>query len=36
MRSNHGETDKIVSNKLEASINNKLIPIVCIGESKHL
>ena len=33
MRSNHGETDKIVSNKLEASINNKLIPIVCIGES---
>ena len=36
MRSNHGETDKIVSNKLEASINNKLIPIVCIGESLNI
>ena len=33
MRSNHGETDKIVHNKFELSIENKLIPIVCIGES---
>ncbi len=33
MRSNHGETDEIVSIKLESSIDNKLIPIVCIGES---
>ena len=33
MRSNHGENDKIVSKKLELSINNKLIQIVCIGES---
>ena len=33
MRSNHGETDKIVHKKFELSIENKLIPIVCIGES---
>ena len=36
MRSNHGENDKIVSKKLELSINNKLIPIVCIGESLNI
>ncbi len=36
MRSNYGETDKIVRKKLELSIENKLIPIVCIGESINI
>jgi triosephosphate isomerase len=33
MRSNHGETDKIVHKKFELSIESKLTPIVCVGES---
>ena len=36
MRSNHGETDKTVNKKLELSIDNKIIPIVCIGESLNI
>ena len=32
-RLNHNETDKIAQEKAKAAIKNKLIPIICIGET---
>lgn len=30
-----GETDEIVSKKVQAVLSNKMIPVVCIGEKEH-
>jgi len=32
-RQNHGETDHLVNAKAKAALDNKLIPIVCVGET---
>ena len=32
-RQNHGETDQLTNAKVRAALENKLIPIVCVGES---
>jgi len=32
-RQNHGETNELVSAKTKAALENKLIPIVCVGET---
>jgi len=32
-RHNHGETDELVNAKAKAALDNKLIPIVCVGET---
>ncbi|MDR2464440.1 MAG: triose-phosphate isomerase [Holosporales bacterium] len=34
-RANNGDSDEVVAQKVKCAIRNKLIPIVCIGESKE-
>ena len=34
-RQDHGETDAIVSGKIEAAIRNRMTPLICVGETAH-
>ena len=36
VRSNFGDTDLIVKNKLNLCLSNNIIPIICVGESKDI